>query len=860
MDFFAVLHAGIALTTLALGVLVFLTNRRRATNVVFLCLALFLVSWLSSLGLAFYFSHFGVAALMVRVSNAIGAFAPFTFNALRLAIVHRARPGRFILRHSWVWLISAAAISALCFTRIFLREVIVSGEGIPEPVYGPGFLLYSAYSLCFFLIVVMRFVGDLRRQKGIARIELQFVLLASALGCFTAIMITTVLPIMLKNSQIVSLAPVAVLLFVGVIAYGIATRRIMEVGSVLRLLAAYGLLLVYLSCLYALTLYGARLVCGTVGIASVSIPYFLAALVMAFSLAPAHGRMHHVANKLFVNVTTTDVSRTVQRANAILQAIGTLDTLLGRFSSVVLESVGAADVIILLEEKGRFCQAYPRGPQEQRLPGGYMREDSPTIRTLAISQQPLIVDVLHRRQPSPLMVSAGEELSAMGVAGAVGIRSKSGLQGVMLLGPRLSGRVYGLLEQRALQIVGDQLAVAIENARLYTQLQDGKIYNDILLDSLVSGVVAVDSERRITVFNHEAERITGTQSDELIGKDMACLPDALERVLATTFSTGEGVRNRDVRIRLSESETVPIQMGSSVFHGHEGAVSGALLVFSDLSLVKKLETQVRRTAHLASVGTLSAGMAHEIKNPLVTLKTFSQLLGEQYDDPEFRETFSDLVGKEVNRIDRIVNQLLKFGRPAKAQLVEIVLRDVVEQSLQLVEVPMRKKGVSLRVDWHVRSSTTAGDPRLLEQAFVNFFLNAIDAMEGGGGLLVTLRQVRQPLPGTDDREDILPDRHLSVSIRDSGVGIKEEDLPHVFDPFFTTKSTGTGLGLSVVHSIIQEHGGMIDVESEFGVGTTFHVLLPIRRRGSYVENPDQSAATSGGNEQVLEAVSHGNAG
>ena len=342
------------------------------------------------------------------------------------------------------------------------------------------------------------------------------------------------------------------------------------------------------------------------------------------------------------------------------------------------------------------------------------------------------------------------------------------------------------------------------------------------------------------LFNNEAERITGLRSDSVIGEPMTSLPQALVRVFNHTLTTGESVRNRDVRLRLSDGEAVPIQVGSSVFYGHEGAVSGALAVFSDLSVVKRLETQVRRTAHLASVGTLSAGMAHEIKNPLVTLKTFSQLLEEQYEDPEFRQTFSELVGKEVNRIDRIVNQLLKFGRPAKAQLAEISLQEVVEQSLQLVGVPMSKKNVDLKVDWHVSSSVTAGDPRLLEQAFVNFFLNAIDAMEGGGELRVILRLVRDPLPSAEDREDVLPDRYLSVSIQDSGVGIKEEDLPHVFDPFFTTKSTGTGLGLSVVHSIIQEHGGMIDVESEEGVGTTFHVLYPIVRRDSL---PEGDAAT-----------------
>jgi len=835
MDFFAVLHAGVAMATLVLGVLVFLTNRERSTNIVFLLLSVVLVGWLTCLGIGFRVESLAIAALAVRASNAIAAFMPFGFHALRLSIVHRSGQHRVILRHSQVWFACALVVSGMCFTRFFLSGVIVAGGGtvgIPEPVYGPGILVYAVYQACFLIFFVKNFVSDLRREKGIVKIELQFVLLASAIGFFAALMLSTVLPIILKNAQVVSLTPVSVLLFVGIIAYGIATRRIMEVGSVLRSIAAYALLTLYLSALYAITLYGARFACEAVGVAATTFPHFLAALVMAFSMAPAHGRIQHVASRLFLGRSATDVGLTVQRANAILQAIGTLDTLLARFSAVVQDAVGAGDVTILLEEKGRFRQAYPHDTDENRLPDGFMRSDSATIRSLSQSQHPLIVDVLHRRQPSALLASAGSELLSIGVAAAVGIRSKSGLQGAMLLGPRRSGRVYGLLEQRALQIIADQLAVAIENARLYTQLQDGKLYNDILLDSLVSGVVAMDSDQRITVFNHEAGRITGLQPEALIGEGVDVLPRALARVLTTTFSTGRSSRHRDVALQLPDGGTVPIQVGSSIFHGHHGLVSGALLVFSDLSLVKKLETQVRRTAHLASVGTLSAGMAHEIKNPLVTLKTFAQLLEEQYDDPEFRHTFSDLVGKEVNRIDLIVNQLLKFGRPAKAQLVRVSLRDVMEQALQLVEVPMGKKRIRLVVDWRAPESTIAGDPRLLEQAFVNFFLNAIDAMAPNGVLAVSLRLVRHAMPGMEEREDVLPDRHLSASIRDSGVGIPEAHLQQIFDPFFTTKSTGTGLGLSVVHGIIQEHGGIIDVVSEVGVGTTFSVLLPMLRRSA----------------------------
>jgi len=595
---------------------------------------------------------------------------------------------------------------------------------------------------------------------------------------------------------------------------------------VIRLIVAYSLLMIYLAGLYFLTFYSGKFISDAIGGGDDFILHFIAALVMAFSMVPAHGRMQNVANKLFVSVAATNVEVSVRRANEVMRSIGTLDTLLSHFADIVMNSVNTDRVCILIDDDGRFRQVYPSAGSEKGVKDGFIHADSPVVQALNLSSGPLVVDVLNRRNPTFLLTCAGEKLTEMGIAAAVGIRTKGDLRGVMLLGPRLSGRVYGLPEQQALQIMVDQLSIAVENASMFTELQDSKIYNEILLENLATGVVATDKDHKITVFNREAERITGLQSDDLVGKTTDLLPSVLHRIFETTFSTGENVRDMDVGIQLAD-KVVPVNVGSSVFHGHASTVSGALMVFSDLSHVKQLETQIRRTAHLASVGTLSAGMAHEIKNPLVTLKTFSQLLDEQYEDPEFRKTFSELVGKEVNRIDEVVNQLLRFGRPAKAQLVQMSLRDVLEQALQLTRLPMNKKNIDLKVDWRVRTSMMAGDPRLLEQAFVNFILNAVDAMEDGGLLSVALHLIRQPFPGAEKREDILPDRYLSVSIRDSGVGIKKEDLPHVFDPFFTTKNTGTGLGLSVVHSIIKEHGGMIDLESELGVGTTFRILLPI---------------------------------
>jgi signal transduction histidine kinase len=279
-----------------------------------------------------------------------------------------------------------------------------------------------------------------------------------------------------------------------------------------------------------------------------------------------------------------------------------------------------------------------------------------------------------------------------------------------------------------------------------------------------------------------------------------------------------------------------VRASSSIFHGQEGEKLGALMVLTDITALKHLEMQIRRSDRLASLGTLSAGMAHEIKNPLVSIKTFAQLLPERYQDSDFRETFSNLIGHEIDRIDSLVNQLLRFARPAKPLLRLMHVHEILEKSLQLVGHRLYQKDIKLTRFWQADADTIRADADQLEQVFLNFFINAMDAMKRGGELTVGTEIRRDaewmtamahaPVNGNGRLHEV-----LQITIRDNGDGICLEDLPHVFDPFFTTKDYGTGLGLSVVHGIIQEHGGQVEVESEPAKGTAFHILLPLVRSG-----------------------------
>src|ERR1044071_8956418 len=299
----------------------------------------------------------------------------------------------------------------------------------------------------------------------------------------------------------------------------------------------------------------------------------------------------------------------------------------------------------------------------------------------------------------------------------------------MLLGPRLSRRIYGSVEQNALQVLCGQLAIAIDNAQLFTEVQNAKIYNEILLQNLTTGVIAAGADGRITVFNNEAEQITGSKSEDLLDRSIEALPGSICELLQETLDSNERAENRELVLESADGDFV-VRASSSIFHGQQGEMLGALVVLTDITALKRLELQIRRSDRLASLGTLSAGMAHEIKNPLVSIKTFAQLLPERYQDSDFRDTFSNLIGHEIDRIDSLVNPLLRFARPAKPILKPLHVHEVLEKSLLLIGHRLFQKEITLTRFWDAPLDTIRADADQLEQVFLNFFLRSEERRVG----------------------------------------------------------------------------------------------------------------------------------
>jgi signal transduction histidine kinase len=238
--------------------------------------------------------------------------------------------------------------------------------------------------------------------------------------------------------------------------------------------------------------------------------------------------------------------------------------------------------------------------------------------------------------------------------------------------------------------------------------------------------------------------------------------------------------------------------------------------------LKKSQLIMRRADRLASLGTLIAGLAHEIRNPLVSIKTFTQLLPERMDDEEFRNYFLTVASGEIDRLTTLINELLGFAKPTEPNLKGEDVNSIIDKMEFLISTEAKKKNITITKNYSSKLPSVMADTEQIKQVLLNILLNGMQAIEGDKGQVwIETRVVRVA------RETGI-EPFVQIEIRDNGAGISKENLDHIFDPFFTTRPDGSGLGLAITHQIVHEHGGFIDVESEIGKGTSFRVNFPLK--------------------------------
>jgi signal transduction histidine kinase len=338
---------------------------------------------------------------------------------------------------------------------------------------------------------------------------------------------------------------------------------------------------------------------------------------------------------------------------------------------------------------------------------------------------------------------------------------------------------------------------------------------EILDQCLASGIISIDGQSRIIACSPDAENALGLDAAATIGQSIEVLPPGVRAVLQRSLSTGQPVLERQIALPASDGNRL-LRISTTPVGGADGRPAAVIAVLNNVTPARLLDENLRKLDRLASIGMLSASMAHEIKNAMVAVKTFVDLLIKQNPDA----SLADIVGREMRRIDSIVSQMLRFAGPARPTFGVIHLHQVIEQSLGLVQHHLEGRRINLVRTLQAAPDIVRADAYQLEQAFINLFFNALDAMGANGELNV----VTELLPPGGPENPNAP--MLRVTVQDTGMGIPQENLDRLFEPFFTTKPHGTGLGLPITRRIVQEHRGVITVASELHKGTTFTLLLP----------------------------------
>lgn len=360
-------------------------------------------------------------------------------------------------------------------------------------------------------------------------------------------------------------------------------------------------------------------------------------------------------------------------------------------------------------------------------------------------------------------------------------------------------------------IVSLFLAQAYRTTR--SSLSRVKAFSDNVVENVPIGLVAIDGQRRIASFNQAAETILKVSSTELLSKKVEfALPEPLWKLI-DQLKIGPRLIEKEIECPLTGGKTIPLEVIATFLQEESGVFLGHVILFRDLSEIRHLKEEIERNQRLAAVGRLAAGVAHEIRNPLSSIKGFATYFKERYREvPEDQKT-AEIMIQEVERLNRVIGQLLEIARPVSIQKRPTSIQTLIKHSLKVIEGDTQMRGIKIDTTIPPEIGEVLVDPDRIKQVLLNLYLNAIEAMEQGGTLSVEVLQ---------DKDS----KNVQIHISDTGTGIREQNLTHIFDPFFTTKSSGTGLGLAIVHNIIASHKGEVKVTSRLGQGTMVTIVLP----------------------------------
>jgi two-component system NtrC family sensor kinase len=596
--------------------------------------------------------------------------------------------------------------------------------------------------------------------------------------------------------------------------YAIVRYRWLDLQFVIRRAMLYATLSVGVTAVHLSSLLAASLVLQATG----EIRSFTATLVticvVAFAFSPARDALQNLLDRLFYRAAYDDRLLLRRLSAEVSGAVG-----IDRIARVVLASLvdamklsGATLVVRVPPPDGEPVAHVHGSPQPRRNAPEHSRLLS------LLESLPIILDPDDWSEFEPLIGTLDSEnvvrvqtwLRNERARLVVPLIARERVLGALVLGGKRSELPFRSEEIQNLSTLANHAAVAIENSRLYEQVLAMRDQNEAILRSMDDGLVALDAQGRVTTINRAAEALLGGPAAGVAGRryDEALAPyPPFVEFARESLESLRGVDRRELRI-----EDRTFQIRSTPLKGES---AGLLLILEDVTERRRMEERMELERRLATLGEMALQIAHEIRNPINSIKVWSDAVTPMIDDAAFRENYRSTIHPEVERLTRLVDDLLDYARPMRLTKVPLRPADIFESSLRLLAGELEAAGVRVGRRYEDRAPEIVADGERLKQVILNLLKNSIDAMA---------KSPRRELEvGVQ-----VPNGSVELHVADTGAGMDDAALGRLFTPFFTTKSRGTGLGLAIVHRIAREHGWTLQVRSRPGEGTRLTVRCPTR--------------------------------
>jgi PAS domain S-box-containing protein len=651
-----------------------------------------------------------------------------------------------------------------------------------------------------------------RLSEGLEAVQVRYVILAFVLSGALITTTNVVLPLLLGTSAYGRYGPLFSLLLLGIVGHAIIRHRLLDIRLVIHKGATYLAALVITAGTLALVLAGANVLLPDEH--DFSFREILLAALVVLVFTPARAGVQRLFDR-YLYRNPYDYAHTLREASHALTDTIDLQSLLGH-TGAVIESTFHSDgigVYLFESEDGEFVLSWSLSSPS--LPPT-IANTSVVVTALAIRTL-LFSDEVLNTEPSPPTDGLRDVLHSLRAEVVIPLREEGDLIGFVVLGAKRSGDPYFSNDVDLLTTLANQAAVAVRNAQTHARVVQMNEQMNKVLETIESGVVAVGPRGRITLFNRAAEQLTGTATKLAHGQPPECLPDPLPELLKSTAADGQPRAHIEFSLPGLAGQLVPLICSTSPLRGPGGVTLGAVAVLNDISRLKELEQEKRRAERLASIEAIASGLIHEIRNPLVGIKTYAQLLPSRGASEEFRDMFSRTAGREIGRIDDLLSRFRTISRASQHPMQPVDISGPLRDTFETLHAQLEDRQIRLRQVGDGASRPVLGNTSQLQQLFLNLCLNAIQAMEPGGELTVRVVDLSEGGGKT-----------LIVEVADTGPGIPEALLGTVFDPFVTTKPHGTGLGLAICRGIADAHHARLVARNNVGrSGCTFTVEFPV---------------------------------